>query len=99
MDSGVGGWACGSVGDGGTADRAAEAGAGGDAGPVSPTPPHAGGEREGGDSHTAETAATRRWRLVEPGAAPRPGADNMAIDRVLAESVEAGGPPALRFYY
>src|SRR5512142_3215722 len=44
-------------------------------------------------------SGARPWRLVEPGAAPRPGAENMAIDRAVAASVEAGGRPALRFYY
>src|SRR5512142_3291490 len=44
-------------------------------------------------------SGARPWRLVEPGAAPRPGPENMAIDRAVAESVEAGGRAALRFYY
>ena len=39
------------------------------------------------------------WRLVDSGAPPRRGADNMAIDRALVEGVEAGGPPTLRLYY
>lgn len=36
------------------------------------------------------------WRLIETPALP--GARNMAIDLVLADTVRAGGPPALRFY-
>src|SRR5512140_1206547 len=41
----------------------------------------------------------RLWRLIDPGAAPRPGPENMAVDQAVAESVEAGGGAALRFYY
>jgi len=47
----------------------------------------------------ARGADARVWRLVDSGAPPRPGAENMAIDRALAGSVEAGGPAALRLYY
>ncbi len=41
----------------------------------------------------------KQWRLVDSGAPPRRGADNMAIDRALADGVEAGGPATLRLYY
>jgi lipoate-protein ligase A len=36
------------------------------------------------------------WRLIET--APLSGAENMAIDQALFESVQAGGAPVLRFY-
>ncbi len=93
----MGVWEWGSVGDGGAAGCEGEGSARGDAGSPSPTPPHTGVEVRGVDSHTAGSAP-RGWRLVDSGAAPRPGAENMAIDHALAESVQAGGPAALRFY-
>ncbi|MBI4545791.1 MAG: hypothetical protein HY703_11390, partial [Gemmatimonadetes bacterium] len=42
--------------------------------------------------------STRRdeWRLIETG--PLCGAENMALDQALLESVQAGGRPVLRFY-
>lgn len=44
----------------------------------------------------AQPRSSSVWRLLESPAAP--GARNMAIDVVLAESVRAGGPPVLRIY-
>ncbi|HET9986045.1 MAG TPA: lipoate--protein ligase family protein [Longimicrobiales bacterium] len=38
------------------------------------------------------------WRLVDSEGPPRTGADNMARDQALLESVQAGGHPALRLY-
>lgn len=40
----------------------------------------------------------RPWRLVLEGASEAAGAENMALDHALLESVQAGGAPALRFY-
>lgn len=63
-----------------------------------PSRPVAGEERGGVVAPSAD-GGQRVWRLLDAGAAPRRGAHNMGIDRAVAESVEAGGPAALRFYY
>jgi lipoyl(octanoyl) transferase len=50
----------------------------------------------------AGPAGGAAWRLIlgggSGGLAPRSGAENMAIDQTLFESVVAGGAPVLRFY-
>ena len=44
-----------------------------------------------------ERALNRPWRLIVTD--PAPGSWNMALDEALADTVRAGGPPFLRFYF
>src|SRR5690606_33073590 len=78
-------------------DAAGRAGGGGDAGGRDDRAPHHAGPAAGRGAGGEAAGHPMEWRLIESDA-PAAGAENMALDHALFESVQTGGLPAVRFY-